>query len=658
MPSAGETQNSKEFENASSDIKKPRILTMSKEKGKRGRKPKRTVGNNRTNARQSNNDDGFAVISQQRRQRKRKKKKRLMKDSGEVDEASRIQKRARNLMIKMKFELNLIDAYSGEGWKGQSREKIRPEHELQRAMNQILKCKLGIREAIRQLDSLSSEGCIDDSAIAPDGSVYHENIFCAKCRLREAFPDNDIILCDGTCNCAFHQKCLDPPLLTEDIPQGDQGWFCKFCDCKMDILDALNAHTGTNFPGNSNWQDIFMEEAVLNDGRKNDDAVVQNAEEEWPSDESDDDDYDPEKLENTSSQSKAQSEDNSSELSSSLCLLEGDLLVESDSSDGESEIISGRRQRRAVDYTKLYHEMFGKDATVNEAVSDDEDWGPTSKRKRREKESDAASTLIALCEIEDQCPNEENNNNNNNDSNNNNSFDEDTRNPSKKIKRSLFRIPPHAVEKLRRVFKENELPSKELRDELAGQLGIDSEKIYTWFKNARSLALKSRKQQERTNSPVNVSPRISKSEEIEKEIPTDKFLSNDTMTSAAISADKVQVPDILTNQLDDDNNIKLLTDPIKKSPTKTKVAEDFGDELSSELTKEKSKKKETRVDFYTAKILEQQSEAEAEMERICKLEVKVQKLNHVLLTFPNCTQNSPASVIFVPFAELHEKKLI
>lgn len=41
--------------------------------------------------------------------------------------------------------------------------------------------------------------------------------------------------------------------------------------------------------------------------------------------------------------------------------------------------------------------MFGKDAVLQEQGSEDEDWGPTDRRKRK-KESDAASTLVTMCE--------------------------------------------------------------------------------------------------------------------------------------------------------------------------------------------------------------------------------------------------------------------
>lgn len=438
------------------------------------------------NGRNTNGDDRI-----QRIQKRRKKKKKNV----EQDEACRLQRRARYLLIKMKLEQNLIDAYSGEGWKGQSREKIKPEKELQRARKQILKCKLGIRDAIRQLGLLSSEGHIEDTVISPDGSVFHEHIFCAKCKLRDAFPDNDIILCDGACNCAFHQKCLEPPLATENIPPGDQGWLCKFCECKIDILEAINAHLGTCFSINSNWQDVFREATTPPDGEN----ASLDPEEDWPSDDPEDDDYDPEINEKVCSRSgmeESMSDDASSssglfwssDEASSLSGIKkhdkanifGSIINVNTDDTSDIEIMNGRRQRGDVDYKKLYDEMFGKGAQENEQLSEDEDWGP-ARRKRRRKESDAGT--VATCNGGDESLKGE-------------VASEDKKKvPSvSQDKKKLFRIPPNAVEKLRRVFAENELPSRAMKENLSKQLGISSEKVNKWFKNARYTALKIRKE--------------------------------------------------------------------------------------------------------------------------------------------------------------------
>ncbi|KAK8919401.1 hypothetical protein KSP39_PZI021029 [Platanthera zijinensis] len=292
------------------------------------------------------------------------------------DEVSCMQRRVRYLLIKMKLEQNLIDAYSGDGWKGQSREKIKPEKELQRAQIQITKYKLGIRDSIHKLELLGSEGRIEDSVMHPDGSVFHEYIFCAKCKSNEAFPDNDIILCDGSCNRGFHQKCLEPPL--KKIPPGDQGWLCRICDCKVEILETINAYLGTCFTVDGSWEEIFKE-AVASSGT---DGVCPNLVEDWPSDDPEDEDYCPEsnckiaEFEENLAQDSCCSSDSVSSFDASLNLIS--CIGPSESSD---EITNYRRQRRDVDYKKLYDEMFGKDPNDCEEQSEDEDWGPYRKKR-------------------------------------------------------------------------------------------------------------------------------------------------------------------------------------------------------------------------------------------------------------------------------------
>lgn len=53
---------------------------------------------------------------------KKSKKRKRGKHNVEHDEPTRLQRRTRYLLVKMKLEQNLIDAYAGEGWKGQRYE--------------------------------------------------------------------------------------------------------------------------------------------------------------------------------------------------------------------------------------------------------------------------------------------------------------------------------------------------------------------------------------------------------------------------------------------------------------------------------------------------------------------------------------------------------
>ncbi|CAN6552071.1 unnamed protein product [Malus baccata var. baccata] len=583
---------------------------------------------------------------------KRRRKKKPKKDKEELDETSRLQRRTRYLLIKIKLEHNLIDAYAGEGWKGQSREKIRPEMELQRANKQILNCKLGIRDAIHQLDSLSSVGSIADSFISPDGSVSHEHIFCAKCKLNEAFPNNDIILCDGTCNCAFHQKCLDPPLDTENIPRGEQGWFCKFCECKMEILELVNAHLGYCFPMNSGWQDVFKEEATFPHGKNS----LLNPDEEWPSDDSEDDDYNPERNENSCSISRGGSDDIASEEE-----LSTDVSVGSDvSTDGE--IVSSRRQKKSVDYKKLYDEMFGKDGPSLEQISDDEDWGP-SKRKRRGNESDAASTLMTLYESE-----------------RNPDVDRTEKKSSQhssdtQVRRSCFRIPRNAVEKLRQVFSENELPSRAVKNNLSKELGLNPEKVSKWFKNARYLALKTRKGASVKDLDT-FTPGISKAPGYENVTgkAADLMASDsddDTLAETVVHSPK-------NAKAFRRKHPKSLSSPLKKSQQKgpscgsgAKSSEVFvlqnkdGKELSDDVSLKKlrnTRTKEKRANLIAGGGEDGCRVPELEMERLCKAKGRLEYMRQKLLKFQivkakqksNISRLHEQSVIYVPIAELKE----
>uniref|UniRef100_A0A0D9V5L4 Homeobox domain-containing protein n=1 Tax=Leersia perrieri TaxID=77586 RepID=A0A0D9V5L4_9ORYZ len=218
---------------------------------------------------------------------KKRKVGRPPKGETPKDDYLTIRKRVRYILNRMNYEQSLIQAYASEGWKGQSLEKIRPEKELERAKVEILRCKLRIREAFQNLDSLLSEGKLEESLFDSAGEIDSEDIFCAICGSKDVTLKNDIILCDGICDRGFHQFCINPPLFAEDIPPGDEGWLCPACDCKIDCIDVLNELQEVKLSIHDSWEKVFPEAASFANGSKQINAS------DLPSDDSADNDYNP-----------------------------------------------------------------------------------------------------------------------------------------------------------------------------------------------------------------------------------------------------------------------------------------------------------------------------------------------------------------------------
>ncbi|XP_042383210.1 homeobox protein HOX1A-like isoform X3 [Zingiber officinale] len=282
---------------------------------------------------------------------KKRKKKRKGK-SAPSNEFSQRRKHISYLLRKINFEQSLIDAYVNEGWKGLSLEKIRPEKELERAKSEILQCKLRIRDAFQQLDSLLSIGRLEENLFDDNGEIDSEDMFCAKCGSKDISADNDIILCDGICDRAFHQKCLSPPLATNEIPPEDQGWLCPACDCKVDCLDLFNDSQGTDFSIEDTWEKIFPEAtAVANGNNQFDDSI-------YPSEDSEDYDYQPDHVEgNAEDQEERSSSD------------------ESDSASLSEDL--GQPVQNKIDYLGLPSDD-----------SEDDDYDPDQPEPDKDKDSD------------------------------------------------------------------------------------------------------------------------------------------------------------------------------------------------------------------------------------------------------------------------------
>lgn len=190
---------------------------------------------------------------------KKKKKKGISEIESNRNEYDKALGRFKGQISRFRQEQALIMAYDAEGWKGASKEKIKPHAEITRARDSIAKCLEMIKDCIRICDEASGDKSIPAEYFDEDGELDADNIFCGKCLKSDSTDDNDIIMCDGMCDRAYHMKCVFPPVdasVLED--DSDEGWLCPACDRKIDMIDEINDEFGTDYDYEDSWEKILM----------------------------------------------------------------------------------------------------------------------------------------------------------------------------------------------------------------------------------------------------------------------------------------------------------------------------------------------------------------------------------------------------------------
>ncbi|VFQ61799.1 unnamed protein product [Cuscuta campestris] len=379
------------------------------------------------------------------KEKKRKRGKRKQRKQIAANELLGIKSHLKYLVRRIQYEQSLIDAYSGEGWKGQSLEKIKPEKELQRAKSGIFHYKLKVRELFSRIDASLFEGQFPESLFDSEGQIDSEDIFCAKCSSKNVSASNDIILCDGACERGFHQNDSSDTSFELETPNDE-------------LLLGL------------------------------------------PSEDSEDDDYDPDSHEHneqimqysSSSDFTSDSEDFSVEFKNIMSPGQEDHYEKVEvgggphSLKGEVEFLmqsyetlaSGKRHIERLDYKKLHDETFG----VASSDSSDEDYEDNSASKNRKKRSDKAALKSS-----DQSPVDTTVKNASRTSSKKRKADSLVESESglSSKRNTRLKYGDDVIKRLYESFKENHYPKREVKESLAKELGLAVQQVNKWFNNTR-----------------------------------------------------------------------------------------------------------------------------------------------------------------------------
>ena len=124
--------------------------------------------------------------------------------------------------------------------------------EINRHLQKIYSSKKVLKSLVEKL-SLENEDHIQFDQLQEedmDGMIDINDVNCSVCNLDAENEENDIILCDRAgCYRAYHLLCLDPPIqsLAKAGFEEDDDWFCWKCETLDYILDRINDFLSTNY---------------------------------------------------------------------------------------------------------------------------------------------------------------------------------------------------------------------------------------------------------------------------------------------------------------------------------------------------------------------------------------------------------------------------
>ena len=229
----------------------------------RAAKPKRSEGACAAAERRAIHKNGAAIPTSPMKAspaRGARRRDRKVSDTDDLDDgafARRIKNRINGYLTRIRREVQLVEAFTGEGWRKSKAGAVEATSEVARAEASLALLKDQVKASFAELEArYAGERPLTEHYT--DSGLSEGDVVCSRCGISDTPVGNEILLCDGAnCDRAYHQQCLRPAVPDSDaVEDPDVDWFCPCCDTKLDLLDAIREE----FEGNADvedWRDLF-----------------------------------------------------------------------------------------------------------------------------------------------------------------------------------------------------------------------------------------------------------------------------------------------------------------------------------------------------------------------------------------------------------------